>query len=167
MTSVLLLAAAAIIVIVAAAVAGAVFRPGRVVSGYKIEIPVGMSPQMPPTSVAAVAVGYLDGQTPQLAAPNLHAEPHILRVVAARAVDVRALEPAVPEARAEAAVERIVWVVLGKGDFLNLRDYAWSVRGDPNTTGTIVIDDATGSILGVYPHDLPGVPEPTPSLAPS
>ena len=57
----------------------------------------------------------------------------------------------------------IVWVTKGTGDYLNLSDHPWSPKsasapesdaGDcfqPGPVGTLVIDDATGDILGVLP----------------
>lgn len=39
------------------------------------------------------------------------------------------------------------------GDFLNLDDLPWSSRGGADPSGSIVIDDTSGTILGVYPHD--------------
>ena len=45
----------------------------------------------------------------------------------------------------------------GQGDYLNLRDYPWSINAGapragacqgPGPEGTLVIDDATGQILG-------------------
>jgi hypothetical protein len=65
------------------------------------------------------------------------------------------LEPAIQVAAAIADVHRVVWVAAVTGDLLNLNDLAWSRSGDPGGTGTIVIDDASLSILGVYPHQPP------------
>ncbi len=62
------------------------------------------------------------------------------------------LESGVPDAQAAAAPERIVWVVRASGDFLNLHDLPWSSRGTPYSSGTLVIDDGTDAVLGVYPR---------------
>jgi hypothetical protein len=64
-------------------------------------------------------------------------------------------------------------VTKGVGDYLNLRDLPWS-RGTeqtddplliacegPGPAGTLVIDDATGSVLGVYPLVGDQFPHPT------
>jgi hypothetical protein len=57
------------------------------------------------------------------------------------------------------------------GDYLNLADHPWSKSSPvdpaqvnfagPAPAGTIVIDDVTGPILGVYPEN-GGHPHPTP-----
>lgn len=65
-------------------------------------------------------------------------------------------------------------VTKGRGDYLNLADHAWSpssfhASADeramtcvyPGPEGTLVIDDATGAILGVYPGS-PIAPHPSP-----
>ena len=67
--------------------------------------------------------------------------------------DARQLERRIPDAQPAAQPDRIVWIVRVSGDFLNLHDLPWSQSGTPDPSGTIVIDDATGTILGVYPHD--------------
>jgi hypothetical protein len=110
----------------------------------------------------AVSRSYLDAQTPEIAAPELHIEPHITRAWAVLASDARSVDGCIPD---EASTQ-IVWITKGVGDYLNLRDLAWSrattqanadtaaamTCGGPGPAGTIVIDDATGAILGVYPE---------------
>lgn len=147
----ILLVVGAIVVIVAVGAAAILFRPSRALSGYTIDVAADVRPQMIPTSVVAVAVAYLDEQTPALAAPDLHVEPSIIRVVAAQAADVRTVEPAISDGSAMAQPERIVWVVFAVGDFLNLHDLPWSSASRPDPKGTVVIDDASGTILGVFP----------------
>jgi cystathionine beta-lyase/cystathionine gamma-synthase len=80
----------------------------------------------------------------------------VLTEVATLAPDARRFEPAISAAQAAAQPGRIVWIVQVSGDFLNLRDLPWSRQGAPDPSGYIVIDDTTGTILGVYPHDPPG-----------
>ena len=71
------------------------------------------------------------------------------------------LDPCIPRVEDPTTV----WVTRGVGDYLNLVDFAWSqqfgqfdvgfdlaCRGAA-PSGTIVIDDTTGYILGVYPGD--------------
>jgi hypothetical protein len=43
-------------------------------------------------------------------------------------------------------------VVEVTGDLLNVHDLPWSKGEFPAPSGTIVIDDATKTILGVYPN---------------
>ena len=124
--------------------------------GYSVTIAAGVNPVTPAGQVAAVAGHYLDEQTPDIAAPELHIPPRVLTEVATLAPDARRFEPAISAAQAAAQPGRIVWIVQVSGDFLNLRDLPWSRQGAPDPSGNIVIDDATGTILGVYPHDPPG-----------
>jgi hypothetical protein len=72
-------------------------------------------------------------------------------VAAVRAADAAAIEPRVPAQDVAASPGRVVWVASVTGDFLNLHDLPWSRAGNPEWSGNIVIDDATGTILGVYP----------------
>ena len=71
-------------------------------------------------------------------------------VSAVRAAAAPSLEPGVPAEAVAADPGRAVWVASVTGDFLNLHDLPWSSAGVPYPSGTIVIDDATGTILGVY-----------------
>ncbi len=58
----------------------------------------------------------------------------------------------IPEGSIAADPSRVVWIARVSGDLLNLHDYPWSRSGAPDQQGDIVIDDATGEILGVYPN---------------
>jgi len=122
---------------------------------------------------AADAVGvtrdYLARQQSQIAAPELHIPAEITGVWAITAAQARTLDGCIP---AEAS-DQIVWVTKSVGDYLNLTDHPWSSAepqatdplalacGGPGPAGTLVIDDATGQILGVYPTQA-GYPHPTP-----
>ena len=111
----------------------------------------------------SISRAYLDAQTPELAAPELHAPPQITAVWAVHANDGIALDGCIPSGQGD----RIVWITKGTGDYLNLVDRAWSkaasaelVCSGPGPAGTIVIDDASGTILGVYPENS-AYPHPT------
>ena len=117
----------------------------------------GISPGLAGDRVEAIALAYLDAQTPQLAAPALHEPPAVLSESVTTAAAATNLEPDIPRADAGADPGRIVWVVRVSGDLLNLGDLPWSRSGAPDPSGTIVIDDASGTILGVFPHDPPGI----------
>ena len=119
--------------------------------GYTVTVAGGVTTTTSADRAAAVARHYLDLQTPELAAPGIHADPIVRSVAAGRAVDAAKLEPAVPAEAVAADPGRIVWVASVTGDFLNLHDLPWSRAGTPYPSGNIVIDDATGNILGVYP----------------
>lgn len=112
----------------------------------------------------AISRGYLDEQTPLLAAPELHSPPRITGAWAVRANEASALDGCIPVVHGD----QIVWVTKGQGDYLNLSDHPWStpissadqlmpdpirlICESPGPLGTLVIDDATGVILGVYPE---------------
>jgi hypothetical protein len=131
-----------------------------------------LHPRLTVRDAIAVSRGYLDDQTPQLAGPELHIPPRIKSVWAVhanRASDLDGCIPVVPG-------DQIVWVTKGLGDYLNLSDRPWSKKFSqasqldpdpsrmiceaPGPQGTLVIDDATGVILGVYPES-PGYGHPS------
>ena len=60
----------------------------------------------------------------------------------------RQLERRIPDAQAAARPDQIARV---SGDLLDLHDLPWSSGGTPDPSGTIVIEDVTATILGVYP----------------
>lgn len=119
--------------------------------GYTVSVAAGLTTATSADRAAAIARHYLDLQTPELAAPGIHTDPIVRSVAAVRAVDSTGLEPGVPAQAVAADPGRVVWVAAVTGDLLNLHDLPWSSAGTPYPSGNIVIDDATGSILGVYP----------------
>jgi hypothetical protein len=99
----------------------------------------------------------------QIAAPELHVVAAFDHAWAVPGTDAWQIDPCIPRVDDPTTV----WVLRGGGDFLNLVDFAWSrnfgqfdvgfeiaCRGAA-ASGTIVVDDTTGYILGVYPgqHD--------------
>jgi hypothetical protein len=118
---------------------------------YRVEIASGAQTATSAEIVAGIATRYLNDQTAELAGPELHRPPRILAASAVFARDAAKLEARVPPGAVAQRPDRIVWVVEVTGDLLNLRDLAWSSGGSPDASGTIVIDDATKTILGVYP----------------
>jgi hypothetical protein len=119
---------------------------------YNVTISPGVRPATRNGTIAAIARHYLDAQTADLAAPNLHRAPVVISATVLPARDARQLEPGIPPAQVSEQPDRVVWVVRASGDFLDLHDLPWSSAGDPYPQGNIVIDDATGTLLGVYPH---------------
>jgi hypothetical protein len=129
---------------------------------YAATIAPGLNPRLTAGDAVRITRGYLDEQTPELAAPGLHISPTVAFVWAVRAVDAPALDGCIPAEQGD----RIVWVTKGQGDYLNLRDHPWSRQTSgqdaadpvlascegPGPAGTLVIDDASGEILGVYPE---------------
>lgn len=141
---------------------------------YDTSVADGLAPRMAPAEVVAAARAYLDTQTPELAVPDMHIAAAITAIRAVVAADAMKFDPCIP---AETGAQ-VVWVTFGRGDYLNLRSHPWSNGYMPNGTyceapsssGTIVIDDATGAILGVYPGRRPAAsmepPSPTASRPP-
>ena len=77
------------------------------------------------------------------------------------AEDALALEPRISADVVAGTPGRIAWVAVASGDFRNLHDLAWSGHGVPNPQDTTVIDDATGTVLGVYPYPVTTDPGPS------
>ncbi len=140
---------AAGVVVAVAVTRGSDLPPAN--SGYTASVADGIMPTTPAARAAAIARHYLDQQTPDLAAPGIHVDPIVRSVSAVRAAAAPSLEPGVPAQAVSADPGRVVWVASVTGDFLNLHDLPWSSAGVPYPSGNIVIDDATGTILGVYP----------------
>ena len=131
---------------------------------YTASVGPELHPRLTAQEAIALSRRYLDDQTPELAAAELHAPPRITRAWAVRANEASALDGCIPTVSGD----QIVWVTKGQGDYLNLSDHPWSTSSfgisqvNPNPSrmiceapgpqGTLVIDDATGVILGVYPE---------------
>ena len=141
------------LVVISIAVVQVVTRLPAANLDYTVAIGDGVHPVTSNEQVAAIARHYLDSQTPESSPQGIHVPPQILTMTATFARSARDLEAGVPEAQVAAAPDRVVWVVKAFGDFLNLHDLPWSSReAPPYPGGRLVIDDATGTILGVYPH---------------
>jgi hypothetical protein len=117
--------------------------------------PVIYDPMATPLHHASDAVGvafaYLNAQTPEIAAPELHVAPSVDRVVEASANAANQFERRITQEQWSANRDRVVWIVEVHGDLLNLHNYPWTESGAPGTHGDIVIDDETMTILGIYP----------------
>jgi hypothetical protein len=143
---------------------------------YSTRIADGVWPRLSAADAVAISRSYLDAQTPEIAAPELHVVPDITATWAVQASDAATIDGCIPAVSST----DVVWVTEGVGDYLNLRDLPWSrtttqanadspmvdACGGPGPAGTIVIDDATGAILGVYPAVGP-YPHPTMAGTPS
>jgi hypothetical protein len=137
---------------------------------YTETIAPGLHPRLTAADAVRIAREYLDAQVANLLAPDMKTTPHVTSVVAVTASDARAVDGCIPQKESDA----IVWVTMGDGDYINAENHPWSsqmtnstdpvVRGcsDNGTRGTIVVDDASGSILGVYPVN-PLFAHPTPA----
>lgn len=132
-------------------------------------VAVGLTPRLTAGRASSIAYGYLNRMRLQLPDPAQHVEPYITGVWAVTADQAASLDGCIPSGMGSG----IVWVTKGRGDYLNPTDRAWSSAYRPGSdlatqactapahAGTIVIDDATGVILGVYPDS--GVLNPHPS----
>jgi len=125
----------------------------------------GLQPRLSAADAVSITRKYLDAQTPKIADPAQHVPPRINAVWAVAADEAQAIDGCIqPQTSTQ-----IVWITKGVGDYLNLQDWPWShstaqtdantvealTCGGPGPAGTVVIDDATGSILGVYPEAPP------------
>jgi hypothetical protein len=136
-------------------------------------VAAGLSPRRTSDGAISIAYGYLNRMRLQLPDPALHVEPSITSVWAVTADQAAGLDGCIPAGEGLG----IVWVAKGRGDFLNPIDHRWSQRYQagsdlatqactaPAQAGTIVIDDATGEILGVYPDSGSLDPHPSPRLS--
>jgi len=125
----------------------------------------GLKPGLSVADAVSITRKYLDAQTPKIADPAQHVPPRIDAVWAVGANEAPAIDGCIPSQTST----QIVWITKAVGDYLNLQDWPWShstaqadantvealTCGGPGPAGTVVIDDATGSILGVYPEALP------------
>jgi hypothetical protein len=117
---------------------------------YTVAVASGAKPVTPNGQIAAIARHYLDAQEPDAEGAPL--APTIQGVTATLARDAGRYEPGITAAQIAEQPDRVLWVVAASGDFLNLNQMTWTSPGAPAAAGTIVIDDATDTILGVYPH---------------
>jgi hypothetical protein len=145
---------------VAAALAVAGFWIARTSNGpYTTTIAQHLQPRLSAADAVSISRSYLGAQT--FAVPEMDVEPHITAVWAVTASTGHSIDGCIPE---ESSTQ-IVWITKGVGDYLN-GGLPWSPStrqeeadtvaaltcGGPGVAGTIVIDDATGAILGVYPE---------------
>lgn len=140
--------------------------------GVEASIAPGVHPQLTADDAARITRDYLDVQTTELAAPELHTPPEVTGVWAVTASAAWSVDGCIPRQ----ASDDVVWVTEGRGDYLNLTDRPWSwssgyadashpqalVCVGPGPMGTLVIDDRTGDVLGVYPTN-DGYPHPAPT----
>lgn len=137
---------------------------------YAVSVDADLHPRRSPSDAARITLAYLAEQTPEIAAPELHIAPQVISVSLVQADAAPSLDGCIS---APPSAD-LVWVTKGVGDYLNLRDLPWSrattqadantatalTCGGPGPAGTIVIDDASGTILGVYPESPGLLPHP-------
>jgi hypothetical protein len=116
---------------------------------------------------------YLAAMRREIASPQIHVPANVTAVWAVPAMDAWTIDPCIPR-QSDA---HPVWITRGVGDYLNLHDFAWSRHfgqfdagfalacQGAAASGTVVVDDASGEILGIFPGEHDGL-EPPPSQAP-
>jgi hypothetical protein len=135
----------------------------------------GLVPRMTPTDAESVTYGFLNRMRLQLPDPAQHVAPYVTGTWAVTADQAAALDGCIPTGMGTG----IVWVTRGRGDYLNLTDHPWSHGYEAGSdlavqactasaqAGVMVIDDATGQILGVYPDSGALNPHPSPLVSPA
>ena len=141
---------------------------------FPAHIAAGLSPRLGASDAYGITLDYLRRASAE-AEPGTGAAPRLQAIWAVAADDAPTLDGCIPAGKGAG----IVWVSVGTGTYLNLSAHPWSepssaavtpaqhACGDPGLAGTIVIDDATGAILGVYPYGGPASARPTPAPAAS
>ena len=134
-------------------------------------VAAGLSPRLTGAEATRITLDYLDRASAE-AEIGTTVAPALSAIWAVTANGAAGLDGCIPTGKGSG----IVWVTKGVGTYLNLSDHAWSLRsqqfGDPATeactmpapAGIIVIDDATGEILGVYPDSGAYAPHPSPKV---
>jgi hypothetical protein len=125
-------------------------------------------PRLRPDAAVSIGRDFLARMRPIIAAPELHVVASFTSADAVQGTAAWSIDPCIPKVDDATTV----WVLRGEGDFLNLVDFVWSrsfgqfdegfdlaCRG-AERSGTIVVDDTTGYILGVYPGDHAGLHAP-------
>jgi len=150
------LAAAVLVGVVACGALGPSPEPTNGV--YTVSIAPGLQPRMSASDAVRATREYLAEQTPELNVPAGHVPANVTQVWAVKAAEAWKLDPCIPVETSDA----IVWVTVGVGDYLGRGDLPWMssllqaqatnrLCLGGSTVGTIVIDDATGEILGAFP----------------
>ena len=134
---------------------------------FPTHVAAGLAPRLQGSDAYRITVDYLRLAGLQAeSGPTIEAS--LTSIWAVTADQAAALDGCIPTGKGSG----IVWVTKGRGPYLNLATHAWSTPSGPEacsapgTTGTIVIDDATGAVLGVYPNSGPH-PSPQITLAPA
>ena len=134
---------------------------------FPTHVAAGLAPRLQGSDAYRITIDYLH-QAGAEAEPGTTVAPSLTSIWVVTADQAAALDGCIPTGKGSG----IVWVTKGQGPYLNLAAHAWSrpsgpgVCSAPGGSGTIVIDDATGAILGVFPNSGPH-PSPQITLAPA
>ena len=149
----------AILAVVGLGVVGCGFGSRSPANGpYAVSIAPGLHPRLTPADAVSLSSDYLAEQTPELNVASAHTPTSIKQVWAVKADGAWTIDPCAPRQTSEA----IVWVTVGVGDYLSRGSLPWMSSllqaQEANrwclggaSVGTIVIDDASGDILGAFP----------------
>jgi hypothetical protein len=137
---------------------------------FPAHVAPGLAPQLKASDAYRITLDYLNRASAS-AEPATSVAPSLTSIWAVTADQAAALDGCIPTGKGSG----VVWVTKGQGTYLNVGSHPWSsptgsaVCSNPGPAGTIVIDDATGAILGVYPYAGPSYPHPSPqvTLAPA
>jgi len=132
---------------------------------FPAHVATGLAPHLMASDAYRITMDYLHSASAG-ADPATIAAPSLTSIWAVTADQAAALDGCIPTGKGSG----IVWVTKGTGTYLNVASHAWSsptgsvVCSAPGPAGTIVIDDATGAILGVFPYAGPSFPHPSPQI---
>ena len=124
-------------------------------------VQVAVSPARTGDDAVAITRQYLAAMRQEIAVPQIHAVARVDSVWLVPGREAWTIDPCIPRD----VDDRTVWITKGVGDYLNPHDFAWSRHfgqfdegfqlacQGAAASGTLVIDDANGDILGVYPGD--------------
>jgi len=141
---------------------------------FPASVAPGLAPRLRAADAYRITLHYLE-QAMAESEVGTTVAPDIRSVWAVTADQAAGLDACIPAGKGSG----IVWVTKGAGTYLNLAALPWSRPSqpgddpaqlacrDPAQAGTIVIDDATGEILGVYPENPSNAAQPSPRASTS
>jgi hypothetical protein len=133
---------------------------------FPVHIASGLTPRLKGSDVYKITLDFAKaGADPSADAAGAASLQSIWAVTADQAA---ALDGCIPTGKGSG----IVWVTKGEGAYRNVLTRPWSSPDGPGpaacrtsgTAGTLVIDDATGQILGVFPFSGSAFPHPSPQI---
>jgi hypothetical protein len=140
---------------------------------FPIHVEPGVSPRLKGSDAYMITLDFLTRSAAEAAPGTPTAAASLQSIWAVTADQAAALDGCIPTGKGSG----VVWVTKGAGTYANTISRAWSSPDSAapaacrisGTAGTLVIDDATGQILGVYPFSGAAFPHPSPqvTLAPA
>jgi hypothetical protein len=137
---------------------------------FPAHVAPGVTPHLKASDAYRITLDYLT-RADASAEPGTAVAPSLTSIWAVTADQAAALDGCIPTGKGSG----VVWVTKGQGTYVNLASHPWPPTTESGAcsgtgpAGTVVIDDATGLILGVYPYAGPSFPHPSPqvTLAPA